>query len=320
MENYFTIIPNKLFYTTDETETIYKEVGNYKILLMLDYLHTNTNRLGITKLSVEDIITTYGYKLDNHKGRINEQITNMLLYVKDKGIIDCKCDINKLTVKQLISCKYDGIEKDENGNYINFTIINYNVFSEILNYKKEKVDNIALLFYYCYLCSRIFTREGRYDVTNGGGRAEVCYPSYDTITKDTNLSAKTINKYNNILVGMNLIRIGNLGLYYIGDNKKDIKESPNFYALVKKEDLNVSDEKSTSWYINLKEGMKYYKDVVHENYTFLETREYKDNNKSNNGYIARINQLEKEGKATKKQINKRDKLISERENNDIQTK
>src|SRR5574344_1884715 len=313
MENYFTIIPNKLFYTTDETETIYKEVGNYKILLMLDYLHTNTNRLGITKLSVEDIITTYGYKLDNHKGRINEQITNMLLYVKGKGIIDCEYDIKKVTIKQLISCKYNGIEKDEEDNYVNFTMIDYDIFNKILKYKEEKVDNIALLFYYCYLCSRIFTREGGYDVTNGGGRAEVCYPSYETITKDTNLSAKTINKYNNILVGMNLIRIGNLGLYYVGDNNKDTRESPNFYTLVRKEDVSIEDEKNTSWYINLKEGMKYYKNILHKDYIFLDTRQYKDNNKSNNGYIARINQLEKEGKATKKQINKRDRLVSKKQ-------
>ena len=65
--------------------------------------------------------------------------------------------------------------------------------------------------------------------------------------------------------------------------------------------------------------MKAYK-KNNPNLVFLNTREYKDNNKKINGYIARINQLEKEGKATKRQINKRDKLMNERENNYNQIK
>ena len=112
---------------------------------------------------------------------------------------------------------------------------------------------------------------------------------------------------------MNLIRIGNLGLYYVGDNKKYTRESPNFYVLIKDEEyVNTENEKSMPWYINLKEGMKCFK-MAHKDYTFIDTREYKDNNKKINGYISRINQLEKEDKATKKQIKKRDKLLSEKE-------
>ena len=60
--------------------------------------------------------------------------------------------------------------------------------------------------------------------------------------------------------------------------------------------------------------MNYYK-KIHKDYTFLDTREYKDNNKKINGYISRINQLEKQDRATKKQIKKRDKLLNEKDNN-----
>ena len=314
MEDYFTILPNILFYNKIDEATLYQEVKNYKLLLVMDYLHMGVNRHNTTRLSIKSIVTNYGYKSDSHKGKINEQIVNMLKFLNSKDIIKGDFDINKVSISELIECVYNGIDKDENDNYINFTMIDYNMFNRILYQKKEKVDNIALLFYYCYLCSRVHTREGNYGVENGGGMPEICYPSYNTISKDIYLSQSTISKYNQLLINLDAIRIGNLGLYYIGNNKKFVRESPNFYALVKQEDSKLSDEKTTSWHINLKEGMKYYK-KIHKDYTFLDTREYKDNNKKVNGYISRITQLEKQDKATKKQIKKRDNLLNEKEDN-----
>lgn len=315
MEDYFIILPNSLFYTKDN-KSMYMQIKNYKIILIISYLYLGMDRLKNTKLSIENIITSYGFKTDGHKGRINEQVTDIISRLKEIDIIEGSFNISKIKSNQLIECTYKGIEKDENGNYINFTMIEHDVFNKILHYKDIKIDNISLLFYYCYLASRIFTRQSdKKDIHAHGGKAEVCYPSYETITKDTDISARTISKYNDILVSMNLIRIGNLGLYYVGDNKKYTRESPNFYVLIKDEDcVNTENEKSMSWYINLKEGMKCFK-LAHKDYTFIDTREYKDNNKKTNGYIARITQLEKEDKATKKQIKKRDKLLNEKEDN-----
>ena len=321
MEDYFTIIPNNIFYTEEGKTSLYKQIKNYKLILIMDYLYTGMNRIGNTRLSIGNIITNYNCKFNRNKGGINEQITDILIKLNEIKIVEGNLNLNNISINQLIECKYNGIEKDEDGNYINFTMINYKIFNEILSYKEMKTDNISLLFYYCYLASRIFNRNSDVkDIHAHGGRAEVCYPSYETITKDIDISARTISKYNDILVSMNLIRIGNLGLYYVGDNKKYTRESPNFYVLIKDEEyVNTDNEKNMSWYINLTEGMKCFKNA-HKDYTFIDTREYKDNNKKINGYISRINQLEKEGKATKRQINKRDKLINERENNYNQIK
>lgn len=314
MEDYFTIIPNNIFYTEEGKTSLYKQIKNYKLILIMDYLYTGMNRIGNTRLSIGNIITNYNCKFNRNKGGINEQIVDILIKLNEIKIIEGNLNLDNISINQLIECKYNGIEKDEDGNYINFTMIDYKILNKILNYKETKTDNISLLFYYCYLASRIFTRQSdKKDIHAHGGKAEVCYPSYETITKDTDISARTISKYNDILVSMNLIRIGNLGLYYVGDNKKYTRESPNFYVLIKDEEyVNTDNEKNMSWYINLKEGMNYYK-KIHKDYTFLDTREYKDNNKKINGYISRINQLEKENKATKKQIKKRDKLLSEKE-------
>ena len=316
MEDYFTIIPNNIFYTEEGKTSLYNKINNYKIILVMDYLYTGMNRLGNTRLSIGNIISTYNCKLNRNKGGINEQIPKILYKLNELDIIQSDFNLDNIAINQFIECKYNGIEKDENDNYINFTMIDYKIFNKILNYKDGKTDNVILLFYYCYLCSRIFNRKSdKKDISAYGGRAEVCYPSYDTISKDTNLSTRTINKYNSLLVDMNLIRIGNLGLYYVGDNKKYTRESPNFYVLIKDEEyVKVDNEKNMLWYINLKEGMKYYK-KIHKDYTFLDTREYKDNNRKLNGYISRINQLEKQDKATNKQIKKRDKLVNENGNN-----
>ena len=40
--------------------------------------YTNTNREGITIFSINDIVTTYGFKIDNHKGRINSKIKEII--------------------------------------------------------------------------------------------------------------------------------------------------------------------------------------------------------------------------------------------------
>ena len=272
------------------------------------------DKKGFSRLSIEDIVITYGYKINKNKGKINEQIKNILMELQYNEIIKCDKDISKINYNDLIKCTYNGIEINDNGDYTKFTMISSGIIDYILKFNKIKIDNVALLFYYCYLCSRIYkssNEHGKSYIHNG--KAEECHPSYKTITKDIDIKPDTIKKYNDILVDMNLIRIGNCGLCYNKGDENNVRESPNFYVLTEDKDTIVESENSI-WHWNLKEGMKAYK-KANPNMVFLDTREYKDNNKKVNGYISRITQLEKEDKATKKQIKKRDKLLSEREDN-----
>ena len=317
MVNKITIIPNKLFYANQNEISIYKMCNNHKVLLILYYLYNITDREGISRMTIEDIVVTYGYKLNNHKGKINEQIKNILHILQQNKIINSNKDVSKITINEFVKFTYNGIEKDDNGNYTRFSMIDNDIVNKLLSYNKTKVDNVLLLFYYCYINSRIYKSSDSHG--KGyicGGKAEECHPSYNMIADDIGIKDDTIKKYNEILVEMNLIRIGNLGLCYLNGDKGKIRESPNFYVLIEGE---FTDNENAIWKWNLKEGMKAYK-KNNPNLVFLNTREYKDNNKKINGYIARINQLEKEGKATKRQINKRDKLMNERENNYNQIK
>ena len=314
MNDYLTILPNRLFYTKEDSVSLYRQCNSYKLILILDYLYSSIDKIGFSKLSIEDIVITYGYKVNRNKGKINEQVKNILIELQLNEIIKCDKDISKINYNDFIKCVYGGIEINDNGDYTKFTMISSNIIDYILRFNKIKIDNVALLFYYCYLCSRIYkssNEHGKSYIHNG--KAEECHPSYKTITKDIDIKPDTIKKYNDILVNMNLIRIGNCGLCYNKGDENNVRESPNFYVLTEDKDKIVESENSI-WDWNLKEGMKAYK-KKNPNMVFLDTREYKNNNKKINGYISRITQLEKQDKATKKQIKKRDKLLSEKEDN-----
>jgi hypothetical protein len=63
--NYYSVISNNLFYVEDNQGLI-KSFNNDKLLLVCDYLYTNTNRQGISIFSLSDIVSTYNFK-DNYR-------------------------------------------------------------------------------------------------------------------------------------------------------------------------------------------------------------------------------------------------------------
>ena len=166
----------------------------------------------------------------------------------------------------MIRCKY-------NYDTSSFRKIDYNAVRAIISIEDKKIDRAKLLFYYSYLCARMYKRKEGAELRLNGGVAESCYPSYETITKDIGLSDTVIKKYNDILVDMNLIRIGNAGLYYYANDKnKIVRESPNFYVLFK-----------LYWEDELKESIKVWKET-HTNMIFKDNRLYKNNNRKINGF------------------------------------
>lgn len=302
MDKYFSKLPNQLFYTYDNDiidKSILEQVEyDYKVLYVLDYLYTNTNRKDITMFTLEDMIIECGFKVDNHKGKINDKFRDILVTLQESKIIITDTDLNKIKAKEFIKCKIDIFKKDDNDKDINFIQLFDSEKDKILNYDKENIDNLKMLYYYCYLKARIKKRAKGDDMNINGGSPENCYPSFDKIKFDLHITDEVISKYNDILVELNLIRIGNSGLfYYLTDKNKVVRESPNIYTLYTKQ--------QEVWKNNLKEGIKLYKKQHEDERFFLNTRQYKNNNKKINGYISRIEYLEKEGKATEEQIQKK---------------
>lgn len=294
----FTILPNQLFYAVDEKESYFQQHKDYKLLSVMDYLYMNTNRRGFSVFTLENMITESGFVPKRGKGKSIEQFKEILKFLQFNNMIDNTLNIDDIGLKDFTTCTYAGIEKNKDGNNICFTMLFDEDKEKILSYKDTKIDNLRLLFYFCYLNSRMYKRSLDGDIECVGGRAEVSYPSYVTITGDIGIKDDTINQYNNILVGLDLIAIGNIGLYYnVNDKNKIKKESPNFYAL-----CNGKQDSELEY------GMQMYIDK-HKDFHFINSREYKNNNRKVNGYIARIGQLEREGKATIKQIERKNSLI-----------
>ena len=294
--DYFSKLPNKLFFGKDKDDkSLLKIIKDDKILLVLDYLYTNTNRKEESLFVLEDLIIECGYKLNRNKGKTNDQFKDILIKLQENKIICSDVNMDKIQLKQLVKCI---LNFDLSQQFVSL----YN--SEkitILNKDTQKIDNLKLLIYYCYLKARMYKRADGQDLYKDTEMAEVCYPSFNTIYKDLGIANDTVHKYNNILVELNLIRCKNAGKwYYRADETKSKREAPMFYTLYK-----------TGWEEELKAGISHYKKVNSDAKVFTQSP-YKDNNRNANGFIGRIEYLEKLGKATQEQIEKKNKLLEQK--------
>lgn len=272
--NYFSKIPNILFYDKDKTSIFLKsDSHDYKIILVLDYLYMCVNRKNSIRFTVNDIVSSCGFKPNNRDGKINSQFISILELLHNCEIINFDTDLFNINSSDTIVCSFK-LNLDKS-----FMCLFEREKSLLLNYTDdtEKVDNIKLLFYYGYIKCRMFKRNQNNDDMNmSGGRAEVAYPSFETISHDLLLTDKTIKKYNDILVKLNLIRIQNAGHWHYKDDPQSVRESPNFYTLFDGIEANAKS--------NLKEGIKYYRSLdINSNKEFTDSRKYIRNDSHVNG-------------------------------------
>ena len=298
VKNYYTILPNKLFYAIEGNSIIADTNYNPIVLLVMDYLYTYTSRRSDVTFTIEDIIYYMGKKPNTSKKRINSQVNTILSTLEKLNIIsNITVNGKNATIADLkpitfAHANFQPFELKEN-KPTQFIQLFDSEKDKILNQSIVKTDNIQLLFYYCYLKSRMYKRssdEG--DLVCHGGRAEVCFPSFNTITNDTGITKTTLLKYNDILVDLGLILIGNAGHWkYKGESNFNKRESANVYTLI------VDGDKETAK-LNIKEGIKNYIRHAEDNEgkEFFNTREYKNNNRSENGKKGYIAKEEGKGK------------------------
>lgn len=290
----FIKLPNKLFYTNDNSQSILQIVNDPKVILVMEYLYINTNGLGVTKFTLKEIITKCGFKINRNKNKTNDQFKNILIKLQELKIIT-KTDANFKSIKinQIIECNVKLIEDKES-----FTIMWLKEKEIILRQDIEEIDNVKLLIYFMYIKSRIKRHEDEtHNKMIDNKNPEVAYPSFKTITKDLGISDKTIKKYNDILEKLNLIRIGNAGTYYIeNDPKKTPKESVNIYALVPIDiDLPEKDKISIADY-NIKNQLEIILD--NPKYKSRIYTPYKNQNYILNGKYGSLKKKEKLGTIT----------------------
>ncbi|ERI90971.1 hypothetical protein HMPREF1982_03533 [Clostridiales bacterium oral taxon 876 str. F0540] len=302
---YFSKIPNSLFYSyldkklKKEIKSIFPQIKDEKVLLVFDYLYTNTNRKGIINFTLENMVVQCGFKCSTKKGEMNDQFKNILNKLHISKIINSNIDFKDIKPKDFVSCTYL-INLDNS--FITLYDSEKNI---VLNQSFEKCDNLKLLMYYCYLKARMYKRSNDDAMEKNGGRAEVAYPTYNTISDDLGLTDETIKKYNDLLVKLNLIRVGSAGNWYYKDDKnKILRESCNIYTL-----LIDSDEVKAKF--NLKEGIKYYKSLdINSNKVFTNSKAYKNNDRKLNGELGSIIKKENKGTATEEDIARKNEIIA----------
>lgn len=263
-EDYFTLLPNRIVLNTEEEPSIVNQIGDDKVILILDYLCGNLNKKGITSFSIERIVKYLGQKPNNNKGRINDKIKNIIKQMKEIKIIN-DIDPIEFTAKEYVSCMLNSIEKNSKGDNVKFFKLHKHEIDKILSIKD--IDNMNLLKLYCYLKAMIYKRTDGRDIVIYGGKASSCYPSYEQIHKDIGISDMKIKQYVDMLVEINLIRYNNCGLYYHKNNPKIIIEGRNSYVLY---------TEGETWEIELKESLKLGRKLMEEKgYVFVNNKKEK---------------------------------------------
>ena len=269
-EGYYSKIPNRLVVKTEDNQSIVREIDE-KVILIWDYLYNNTNRLGIVRFTLEDLIESCGYKTNNRAGQINDKFRDILRKMKVHNLLEeliLNKKVNKISTAKII---------DLDNNYFNL----YMSEKELL--LKEK-DNLNLLKVYCLIKARIYRRQKGESFTSYG-KAEVCFVSYEDITLNTGVA--NAKEYIDKLVKLDLIRYKNAGIKI--DKITGTKQySRNTYALYKED-----------WENEIDLSIKIYKNANKERYNFIKVDNKFDKRKigGEKGYLLR---KIKEGKASKK--------------------
>ena len=307
LDDNFTMIPNKLFFRTIDgksAEGLIKLYHDDKILLIYDCLEHQRLRCNKSAFTLEFLITYCGYKVNRREGKSVDQFKETLFLLSEAHLIsnmrnavtNDKITTSDIAPKDYVWCDLNIIE----GSFIQ---LHKWEKDKILKYNKEPIDNLKMLTYYCYLKARMYRRSKKSsDRVVTGGRNEVAYPSYSNTKDDLGLSESSITKYNKVLADLDMIRYDNAGLHKKKEDDAPT-ESRNTYILYKE-----------GWEDDLKDSIKFYKNTMEsEGCTFIDFND-KIEIKKINGFIGRINYLEKIGKATDKQISKRDDYIADKNN------
>ena len=264
-----------------------------------------TDRRGIIRFTIENMIKQCRFKIRTGEKESASQFKKILHMLQRQSIIKILSDDENLTcsplienykLKDLIMCSLM-VDLTEQ-----FVLLDAKEKDKIYGYDEEKINHLRLLLYYCYLKCRMYKRPKGDELVKSGGRAEVAYPPFKKITEDLGITDDTIDKYNKILVALDMIRYKSAGTwYYKTDPNKIVRESVNFYTLF----TNEEDAQH-----NLNEGIKYFKKLErNSDKVFTGKKDYKNNNKVLNGELGSIIKKEKKGTATAEDIIRKNEII-----------
>lgn len=225
----YSRIPNDFFYG----ECIIKNT-NKNILMMYDSLYMRRGLDNISSISIEYIIEYCGLKPNRNKGKTNDTIKDLFLYLENTGYINI---LNKEDLKSIKNLILIHFKKYADKNYVE---LKRSEIEKISN-SESKLDKTNLLIIFLYLKSRMYRRQNGDDLVKSGGIPETCFPTYENIYSDIDISKRSISRYITELDKLDLIRYANSGKWYdpkeiSKDGEIAIKDSGNLYTLFTKDE------------------------------------------------------------------------------------
>ncbi|WP_195514693.1 hypothetical protein [Paraclostridium bifermentans] len=301
VNEYFIKLPNNLIWAYEEGEVSITKAMNNKTILVLSNLMFRCNPLGICYFTLEDLITDLGYKPKTGKGKINEQIKDILVKLEEMGFIkEAKTSMPEIKFGTFVKCKINNnVPKNEDGDDVEFFKMYYRDYIKLINLD-TKSDKDILLNSYCYINSRIKHR-GKDDRSiseyswRNEGKAEYTYFTYEEAIKDLGITEATFKENIDILSQYELIAYGNIGLI----KKDDKTRMANNVYVVDIEELQPA----------LNDSKYYYKENGYE----ILGKKSNDDTKKIIGLSSRINQLNEQGYDTSKLDKKLSKLEKQKE-------
>jgi hypothetical protein len=304
MEYYdsYSQLKNEIFYNEKQEteESILNKVNDSKVIRVLHelYVCTNFRRVAITTLDY--LIESCGYKVNQKSQKSFKEILNKLRELK---IIDFKDDITSADMLEINT-------EELTCNVSNFTQL---ADSEIKILETNITDTRSranMLKLYLYLKARTFKRTNKDNGEKYGIEIEfmpqTTYQTYEWIEKYTNISQSNIKRYIDKLQELNLITYKSIGKKY---NSKDVKqvltECPNIYAINNLQE-DVQEE--------LELGIKRVKHNLRDKGFVIVDKDYKNNDRKINGRKGYLIKKQNNGTITKEESIELDNIIQDKIN------
>lgn len=224
-----------------ETELIKGSDGD-KVLATMIYLYKSTNREGLVKFTLRDLVEDSGYVLRGGKGRTQETFKIILATLSAMDLFgESETDFYGVKPNDLITISADNLLSTGENGFKDFVIITDEEMDIIDTI--DGVDTKNLLLQYATIKSRI----------NIGTEApSVCYPTKEQMAKDTGFSEKSIQTYIAALETANLIATVNAGTFTKTiDGKVKHLQSANTYATTSTLDYELELDKSVEQYVRM---------------------------------------------------------------------
>lgn len=149
-------LPMNLFLDTMECDNIVKRYGDTSIVLLIIFLQSYKNQFNTITFSIADVIYSYNARMNYKHDKQTYGIVDMIKFLINEGYVkyinNRGVSISKLQPKHIISLDLCNlIEKDCEGNDINYIDIPWSIVQKIYNSTKSTKVRKGLISFYLYI-------------------------------------------------------------------------------------------------------------------------------------------------------------------------